>query len=149
NAAADWTYLRPRRLALHIARCIEQGTRWVVLEQSGRPLWRRVTAQVERFLAELAGEGAFPSAPAAAASFVVCDERVNAEMDTIQGRVRLLVGFAALRPGTYHSFLLTHSASGSSVRWVGVNQFQQSSESDSTAAARAAALAEVHSRHDP
>jgi phage tail sheath protein FI len=148
NAAADWAYLRPRRLALHIASAIEQGTRWVVLEQPGRPLWRHVTAQVEQFLAELAAEGAFPSAGPDAASFVVCDERVNGDMDVVHGRVRLLVGFAALRPGAYHSFLVTQAPAGSAIRWVGVNRFQRSSESDPLTAA-GAALAGLRSTPEP
>jgi Bacteriophage tail sheath protein len=130
NAAADWGYLRPRRLALCIARCVEYGTRWVVTEQSDRSVWRRVTAQVERFLAELAAEGAFPAAPSGEASFVICDERVNAGHDVAQGRVNFVVGFAALRAGQYHSFLVSHSAVASTVRWVGVNRLQPSSESD-------------------
>ena len=138
NAAADWAYLRPRRLALHLARAVEQGTRWVVLEQPGRAVWRRATAQVERFLSEVAADGAFPAAGTESASFVVCDERVNSDMDVVHGRFRLLVGFAALRPGTYHSFVVTHSAAGSQVRWVGVNRYQHSSESEPEAEREAA-----------
>ena len=147
NAAADWSYLRPLRLALRIASGVEQGTRWVVLESPGKALWRRVTAQVEQFLAGLAADGAFPSAAPESSSFVICDERVNTDMDTAHGRVRILVGFAALRAGSYHSFLVTHAASGSRVRWVGVNRYHPSSESDATAAADAA-LAELRSTRE-
>jgi phage tail sheath protein FI len=141
NAAADWGYLRPRRLALYVASCIEHGTRWVVLESPGRALWCRVTAQVDHFLSELAADGAFPSGTPGRAAFVICDERINSDADVAQGRVRLLVGYSALREGVYHSFLVTHSAASSQVRWVGVNSFHASSESDPIAAVRAALAA--------
>ena len=46
------------------------------------------------------------------AYFVVCDERINSHSDVRTGTVNILVGFAALRPGEYHAYLITHEAAG-------------------------------------
>jgi phage tail sheath protein FI len=124
SGSSDWKYLGARRLALFIVTSIERGTRWVVFETSGPELWQRVTLQVEAFLAGLDHEGAFVGREDDETFFVICDERINAQADVRTGTVNVLVGFAALRPGEYHAYLITHDAAGSRVRPVSVNRFE-------------------------
>jgi phage tail sheath protein FI len=124
SGSSDWKYLAARRLALFIVTSIERGTRWVVFETSGPELWHRVTLQVEAFLAGLDHEGAFVGREDDETFFVICDERINAQADVRTGTVNVLVGFAALRPGEYHAYLITHDAAGSRVRPVSVNRFE-------------------------
>jgi Bacteriophage tail sheath protein len=124
SGSSDWKYLAARRLALFIVDSIERGTRWVVFEANGPELWRRAAAQVETFLAELDADGAFIGRAQDEAYFVICDERVNKASDLYNGTVNLLFGFAALRAGEYHAYLLSHHAAGSHLRPASVNRLE-------------------------
>ena len=118
----DWRYLGLRRLALFVADSVERGTRWVLFEQPGPALWWRVERQVADFLRELERDGAFPSRPAGQAWFSICDQRVNPPRQLRE--VRLLFGFAALRDGEWHCWLVTHGAHGSRIQPVSLNRLQ-------------------------
>lgn len=124
SGAADWKYVSARRLALFIVSSIERSTRWVVFETNGPALRRKIAAQIETFLEELDREGAFVAHTSEEAWFVACDERFNGPEDTRTGTVNILFGFAAQRAGEYHSYFLTHSPAGSSVRPVSVNRLE-------------------------
>jgi phage tail sheath protein FI len=121
NSAADWGYVGSQRLALFILANIERGTRWVASSSCDASVWLRVARQVRHFLTDIAARGAFPAAPPERAFLVICDERINTMRDTLEQRVNLLVVFAASRRGRYHSFMIAHGPSGSSVRPVAVN----------------------------
>jgi hypothetical protein len=123
----DWKYLSARRLALFILNSIERGTRWVLFERNDSELWRRVRAHVSEFLAALEAGGAFLGREPEDAYFVVCDERLNGSDSGTAGLVRLLVGFAAARPGEYHTYLITHGANGSRVERVSYNRLLSAS----------------------
>jgi len=122
NARSDWRYLSVRRLALFIEASVLRGTRWALLERATAPTWTRVRAQVEAFLESLDQEGAFVGGASAESYFVICDDRLNGVPDGIPGAFRLLYGFAALRPGEFRAFLVTHRVAGSSVTQVSVNR---------------------------
>lgn len=124
SGSSDWKYLSARRLALFIVESIERGTRWVVFEVNGPELWTRVATQVESFLAALDADGAFVGHAHDEAFFVVCDERVNNANDVYNGTVNILFGFAALRSGEYHAYVLSHQAAGSHLRTVSVNRLE-------------------------
>lgn len=123
HAAADWGYIAARRFGLFILNSIERGTRWIVMQHADPEAWRRVRRQVSLFLRELEADEAFPGALPGKAYFVITDERVNTETEAILGQVSILVGFAASRPGEYHSYLVTHGPNGSSVKPIAVNPF--------------------------
>lgn len=124
SGSSDWKYLSARRLALFILTSVERGTRWVVFETNGPELWQQVTLQVESFLAALDHEGAFVGRDDDETFLVVCDERINSHSDVRTGTVNVLMGFAALRAGEYHAYLITHDAAGSRVRPVSVNRLE-------------------------
>lgn len=122
GARAGERFLAARRLALFVVASVVQGTRWAVFEHSGPPLWQRLQAQVSAFLAGLDGEGAFVGATPEEKYFVVCDERLNGATSAQQGSVRLLLGFTSVRPGEFHTWLVTQRADGGSVQPVSVNR---------------------------
>ena len=124
SSSSDWSYLSQRRLALFVINSIERGTRWCVLRPGDRSVWERVTGQVGRFLAELRSAGAFASVPPEQAYYVICDERINDESEP--HIVNLLVQFAAMHAGEYHSFMISHSVNGATVRPVAVNRLEAS-----------------------
>ena len=124
SASSDWSYLSQRRFALFVINSIERGTRWCVLSPGDPRVWERVAAQVRRFLSELHGAGAFASVPPDQAYCVICDERINEESEPHV--VNILVQFAATHAGEYHSFMISHSVNGATVRPVLVNRLEAS-----------------------
>jgi hypothetical protein len=62
--------------------------------------------------------------PPEQAFYVICDERIN---DASELRVvNILVQFAATHAGEYHSFMISHSIGGATVRPVAVNRLEAS-----------------------
>lgn len=127
SGPADWTYLAARRLALFILASVEEGTRWIVFQHDRPQAWERLRAQVGAFLAGIDEEGAFVGRDTQERWFVICDERVNPPESLAAGRVHLLLGFAPMRAGDFHAFLVTQQAGASSVRPVTVNRLATSS----------------------
>jgi uncharacterized protein len=124
SASSDWSYLSQRRFALFVINSIERGTRWCVLRPGDPNVWERVALQVRRFLGELLNAGAFASVPPDQAYSVICDERINDENQP--NIVHILVQVAATRAGEYHSFMVSHSVQGATVRPVVVNRLEAS-----------------------
>jgi phage tail sheath protein FI len=120
----DWRLLGRRRLALFILGSVERGTRWMLFEPNDAALWNRARGQLRAFFESLEAEGAFSGRAPDDRWFVVCDERINRDCDRVAGVVNLLFGFAAARPGQFHSYLLSHRAGGSSIKPVRLNRFQ-------------------------
>lgn len=123
-ASPDWRSLGQRRLALHILTSLERGTRWMLFEPSTPALWRRATDQLRAFFGTLEAEGAFAGRLPADRWFVVCDERINRDIERDRGVVNVLFGFAGARPGQFHSFLISHRPGGSRVKPVSLNGLQ-------------------------
>ncbi|MFL6547959.1 MAG: hypothetical protein ACJ8OJ_04645 [Povalibacter sp.] len=124
SASSDWAYLTPRRFAQFVIAAIERGTRWAVLNPTDAATQERVARQITEFLAEIQAAGAFASTSSDDAFLVVCDERINDEQGA--GVFQILVQFAALHSGEYHSFMVIHSMRGSVVRPVVVNRLEAS-----------------------
>ncbi len=120
--SADWKYLSARRLALFIINSIERGTRWVVFTPPDATLAGRVHAQVTEFLEALNDEGAFIGRAEGDAFYVICDERINPPERSGPRHFDILVGFAALRPGEFHSYLISHSVTGTRVKTASLNR---------------------------
>jgi len=120
-SSPDWTYLGLRRFALFLVDSLERGTRWAVFENSGPPLWARLRRQVSEFLGLLEADGAFPGRPPGEAWFVVCDERLNRAGGP---GATFLFGFAALREGDFHCWLIEHRPGVGRVQPVTLNRLQ-------------------------
>lgn len=107
SRAPDSRPLAARRLALFVVRSIERGTRWLLTAPNEPATWRRAEAQVEQFLDELYREGAFAGGEAQDSYFAICDERVNRPETVAEGKLHLLFGIAAVKPGQFQAWLLT------------------------------------------
>ena len=57
---------------------------------------------------------------------MICDERLNGEGPESGSTLRVLYGFAPVRPGEFQSFLLTRSPAGATTRAVSVNRYWMS-----------------------
>lgn len=124
SASSDWSYLSRRRFSLFTINAIVRGTRWAAVHPGDLRIWDRVGHQVRTFLAELHMAGAFIEAPGEQAYMVICDDRIN---DLAEPHVvNILLQFAAAHAGEYHSFMITHTLHGTTVRPVAVNRFEAS-----------------------
>ena len=121
-SAADWQHLGLRRLALFVVDSIERGTRWVLFEPPGPSLWWRVERQVAEFLTALERDLAFPDRRPDRNWFAICDQRVNPPRQI--GELHVLFGFAAVRAGEWHCWLVTHGPGGSRAQPVSLNRLQ-------------------------
>ncbi|MDN5797386.1 MAG: phage tail sheath subtilisin-like domain-containing protein [Intrasporangium sp.] len=97
----DWSYVPTSRTAMFLRHSIEAGLRWTVVEPNGEPLWERVRLRVEEFLGSLLGAGAFPGTRPEEAYTVRCDRSTMTESDLARGILRMVVGFAPVRPAEF------------------------------------------------
>ena len=103
---------------------IERGTRWAIASPHDPLTQQRVGAQITTFLSGLREAGAFASATPDDAFLVICDERINDGANPVA--LNILVQFAAIHSGGYHSFMIIHTARGSLVRPVAINRLEAS-----------------------
>lgn len=115
--------LSARRLAKHLATSIERGTRWVALEGNTPRSRERACRQVGEFLAGYAARGAFAGDVRHRDWFVLCDERLNGEIEQGSGVFRLIWGYRPVHGATRLAWLVEHRAGGSTSRPVSLNQF--------------------------
>ncbi len=122
----DWRYLPMRRLALFVVSSIERGARWLLTAPNKPHVWAQAQAQVERFLEELARDGAFAGSHSQDSYFVICDERVNRRETVAEGKTHLLFGIATSRPAEFRAWLITYQGGCSRARPVAVNRLATS-----------------------
>jgi uncharacterized protein len=128
SCAPEWKYLAARRLALFIMASIERGTRWMLLKPNDSDAWKLAQAQVDHFLDGLDRDGAFAGGSPHESYFVICDERVNRPETVAEGKRNVLFGFATIKPGDFHTCLVTHQPGNSRVRPVAVNRLATSQQ---------------------
>jgi phage tail sheath protein FI len=99
--ASEWKYLPVRRLALLIEQSLEDGLRWVAFEANGEPLWAAVRPAAEAMLHDLFRAGAFAGGSERDAWFLRCDATTMTPADIAAGRLKVEIGFAAVRPAEF------------------------------------------------
>ncbi len=99
--ASEWKYVNVRRLASHVERSIDEGTRWAVSEPNGEPLWADLRRAVGTFLTSLFRAGAFAGATEREAWFVKCDRQTTTQADIDAGRLNIVVGIAPVKPAEF------------------------------------------------
>jgi uncharacterized protein len=120
--APDWQSVAARRLALFIVNSIEHGTRWVRSAEPPLDIAEAVSTQTRIFFEQLYEAGAFPGRRIEQAFFMICDRRFNSPGAARVNEFRFLIGFAATRGTEFHTFRISHSASGSKVQSVSLNR---------------------------
>jgi phage tail sheath protein FI len=101
GSGSDWKYVNVRRLLIFIERSLYEGIQWAVFEPNGEGLWQKIRDQVTTFLMGLWRSGAMQGATAKDAFFVHCDRETMSQDDIDNGRLRMLIGIAALKPAEF------------------------------------------------
>jgi hypothetical protein len=119
---SDWQSLAARRLALFIVNCIERGTRWTAAAEPTAELAQALATQVRAFFDQLHEAGAFGMRRREQSFYVICDRRFNAADGERAGEFQFVIGFAAARAGEFHTYRISHSATGSRVTPASLNR---------------------------
>lgn len=101
TAASEWKYIPVRRMALYLEESIDRGTKWVVFEPNGEPLWAKIRLNVGRFMQNLYAQGAFQGQTPKDAYYVRCDQATTTQDDINAGRLNIEIGFAPLKPAEF------------------------------------------------
>ena len=97
----QWKYLNVRRLCSFIEESIYKGTLWAVFEPNNETLWAAIKLLIDNFLMQLWKEGMLQGAKVDEAFFVQCDRSTNSIADIENGRVRINIGLAPLKPAEF------------------------------------------------
>lgn len=100
-ADPEYRYVAVRRLALHIEESIRRGTRWAVFEPNDERLWVQLRLSLGAFMDGLFRQGAFQGATPREAYLVQCGRETTAQHDLDRGVVRIVAGFAPLKPAEF------------------------------------------------
>jgi hypothetical protein len=104
----DYKYVPVRRLRFYLAASLAQGTQWAAFRANDEALWSDLREQVAAFLDDLWRQGALMGAAAHESYFVKCDAATRTAEDMAAGRVKLLAGFAALKPNEFLTLMIEH-----------------------------------------
>lgn len=99
--ASEYKYIPVRRLALYIEESLFRGTKWVVFEPNGEPLWAQIRLNIGAFMLNLFRQGAFQGVTPQQAYFVKCDTETTTASDIARGIVNIIVGFAPTKPAEF------------------------------------------------
>jgi phage tail sheath protein FI len=94
----EWRYVPVRRVFLHLASSIDQGTRWTVFEPNDEELWEELREEVEHFLDRSWRDGALAGETANEAYYVKCDAATNPPEVIEAGQVICEIGIAPVKP---------------------------------------------------
>jgi phage tail sheath protein FI len=97
----EWRYVSVRRLLSYIEESIARGTRWVVFEPNGEPLWAQVRLSITSFLTSTWTSGALQGHKADEAFFVRCGRDTMTQDDIDGGRLVCQVGLAPIKPAEF------------------------------------------------
>ncbi|HSB70748.1 MAG TPA: lamin tail domain-containing protein [Candidatus Methylomirabilis sp.] len=112
---SEWIYVSVRRLFLTVARRIERGMPWAVLEPNDPRLWARLERELSAYLGDLYRQGAFQGASAQAAFRVKCDAETNPPDVREAGMVVTEIHLAPTVPGEFVVVRIIHGTGGVTV----------------------------------
>jgi uncharacterized protein len=101
GSTSDWRYVPVRRTALYLEESLYRGLQWVVFEPNDDLLWAAIRMSVGAFMAALRRQGAFQGNTPRMAYFVRCGRDTTTQEEIDLGIVRVVVGFAPLRPAEF------------------------------------------------
>ncbi len=108
--ASEWKYVSVRRLTIFVEQSIDAGTKWVVFEPNGEPLWAKLRASIGNFLGGLWTSGAFVGNTPTQSFFVRCDRTTMTQADIDNGVVNIVIGVAPVQPAEFVIFTISQFA---------------------------------------
>ena len=110
SQASEWKYVSVRRLTIFVEQSIDAGTKWVVFEPNGEPLWAKLRASIGNFLGGLWTSGAFVGNTPTQSFFVRCDRTTMTQADIDNGVVNIVIGVAPVQRAEFVIFTISQFA---------------------------------------
>ncbi len=86
---------------MFLEQSIHDGTKWAVFEPNDEPLWSRIRISIDGFMHGLFMQGAFQGNTPQTSWLVKCDHSTMTQNDIDNGILKIMVGFAALKPAEF------------------------------------------------
>ena len=86
-------------------------------ERNGEATWSQIRGSVEAFMDSLFRQGAFAGPTPKEAYFVKCDADTTTEQDIADGIVKVVVGFAPLKPAEFVVLTVEQKAGRAKGSW--------------------------------
>ena len=102
-----YTFVHVQRLATYVEARVRGALTWTAGQPMDVPLWIRAQADTEALLQELWVQGAFQGLVARDAYFARCDASTHTSADIAARRLKVVLGFAAIRPGEFVPLVIT------------------------------------------
>ena len=107
SGQTPYTYVHVQRLATFLEARVREALAWTAGEPMGPALWAEAQADADAILQELWQQGAFQGLRPQEAYFARSDASTHSSADIAAGRLRVVLGFAALRPGEFVPLVIT------------------------------------------
>jgi uncharacterized protein len=104
---SPYTFVHVQRLATYLEARVREALAWTAGEPMGLPLGTRAQADAEAVLRGLWEQGAFQGTTMQEAFFARCDASTHTSADIAARRLKVVVGFAAIRPGEFVPLVIT------------------------------------------
>jgi phage tail sheath protein FI len=105
----EWRYVSVRRLFITIEESTKKATSFAVFEPNDATTWLKVKAMIESYLYGLWEQGALQGSKPEAAYFVnVGLGKTMTPQDILEGRMKVEIGVAAVRPAEFIILKFTH-----------------------------------------
>ena len=105
----EWRYVPVRRFYNVVEASVQEGTAWVVFEPNDANTWGKVKSIIENFLLDYWRKGALVGSKPEDAFFVnVGLGETMTTADIQQGRIRIQIGLAVVRPAEFVIIRITH-----------------------------------------
>ncbi len=98
SMAGEWKYIPVKRTALFIEKSLLLRLKWVAFEPNDEVLWEKICLHVNNFMHGLFCQGAFQGDIDRDAYFVQCGAETTTDADIRTGVLKMMIGFAPLRP---------------------------------------------------
>lgn len=103
----EYRYIPVRRTAIFLEQSIYNGIQYAVFEPNDAGLWASLRLNINAFMMLQFRAGAFQGKTPTDAFFVKVDETTTTQADIDAGTVKILVGFAPLKPAEFVVLQLT------------------------------------------
>lgn len=105
----EWRYVPVRRFFNMVEESVKKSTSWAVFEPNDATLWTKVKGMIENYLIQKWQEGALQGAKPEDAFFVqVGLGRTMTPQDILEGRLRVKIGMAVVRPAEFIILEFSH-----------------------------------------
>jgi phage tail sheath protein FI len=105
----EWRYVPVHRFFIMVKESLRKSTSWIVFEPNNSGTWLKISGMIEKYLTQKWQEGALAGITPNVAFYVKCGVGTSmTDQDILEGRIRIEVGLAMLRPAEFIVLRFSH-----------------------------------------